>query len=1240
MNVNRAKSVDVCILIGMLIVARAVLSAEMKIRLPLQGSIDEGNVGVLKATFSRPSLATHYSATENRLVEAPPNVPRFATFRDKSSGDRRGLLLETRAENLLLNSSFEMADALAHWEADGLEPTEGGIHGVRTLRITGARAELRSTGIVELTPKNTKYYTPTFTAYLRPPAGQTPQGKVRPNAWILRAGETDSVDIFPSHAFRKSVTVEFKKTGTGNWWRMFARIQEKESGGRYQFGLGFRDAEGMLVDALQLEKNHLPWTASSYIPTHGKASVRRADILRVKTAAFSLPKGSVSMWTHSTNPGRRSGYLMVHPPIGPQNRIFLTGQSVQIGKPEMRYIENLWQTPEGSDQWRLIFATWDGTEAAVYVDGREFARSEGPWEYTDLVQWTGEMIIGSNGQETSNGAEGVVADFALWNRPLSASEIASLYRTGDSVAVASGKTDPLSADRESERVGVPVSYVLPVAGNVSLGIFDQQGSQIRHLINGEAQTEGKQTVHWSRKDDDGKPVRAGSYEFRGIVGNVEAEWVMTVGNSGQPPWVPTKVRCGLWNSIAPLGDGLVANSMVGEGGKCQQAYDADGQVLWTAGNAPIHARYPLLAADEKYVYVLVTPDEEKDDTGHFIYDTLWRLDAKTGKPVPWAGGHPLKQVTEQRHGNVITSTCDPQMAAEPWPDWSMYDLEAAHGKLYLPLHKEKAIRVLDRNTGDPVRSIDLDDSPRGLAVAPSGELYVGFPTSVVKYSAEGQKVETVVEGLEMVWDVELDTEGNIYVSQLGSVRQIRKYSPHGKLLQTFGRRWSATQSVTSKTGFLDQLFLPVSFFVADDGKVLVADYANGRIAEFAPDVRFLGDRVETFGRGGMDGSVALVPGDPLIVLAQGICLYSGGNLLIQYELDLKQKTWKTVYRWPQMSPAYSSEPSFAQRMNNGRIYHFFLGRYPSVWEVIGERLVFCSILMHPQRLCPRPDRPNTYHMRTTPLLDFHRMGLTDDDLIPKYRFVWTDRNRDGQAAENEINGAPAQVDLFYTTNDADLDSDGNLYLYDYGNWKDKGNRLYRLPLAGFDAVGNPLYDWKQLRELWYLHDHDKDMPENGKGAYASGKRIDAQGNTYFGVLVGNGCFPERVRLASYDSQGRLRWKFGRKARGYKDKPGEFTSIPGFCRIIDDSIYILDYDGMVDVMTKDGLHVATLLESGSTGNLSSPYSNWGENFYGDGFKDERTDEHYIMINTHNYALPLFKVKGIRDVRRFYGRVDIN
>jgi hypothetical protein len=106
--------------------------------------------------------------------------------------------------------------------------------------------------------------------------------------------------------------------------------------------------------------------------------------------------------------------------------------------------------------WHHVVATADTVNGGkLYVDGSEVASTPGPIAITDRAN---AMQIGGNPDAGGRGWDGILDDVGIWNRALTADEVASLWNNGAGTSISGGATDP------SPDIG---GFVHP--GNVDLG---------------------------------------------------------------------------------------------------------------------------------------------------------------------------------------------------------------------------------------------------------------------------------------------------------------------------------------------------------------------------------------------------------------------------------------------------------------------------------------------------------------------------------------------------------------------------------------------------------------------------------------------------------------------------------------------------------------------------------------------------------------------------------------------------
>lgn len=177
-------------------------------------------------------------------------------------------------------------------------------------------------------------------------------------------------------------------------------------------------------------------------------------------------------------------------------------------------------------QWHLLAATVQRgtpTTISLYVDGQFIATAtaNNTQNLTGSITNTGPLLIGQSQYITGLGFHGEIDELELFDRSLTASEIAALYNAGSN-----GKCKPPTTARDDESTPVEraamldvarpnpfsnltrIGYVLPTDGPVRLEVFDLLGRRVALVVN-EIQAAGQHETVF-----DGSLLSPGTYVYR------------------------------------------------------------------------------------------------------------------------------------------------------------------------------------------------------------------------------------------------------------------------------------------------------------------------------------------------------------------------------------------------------------------------------------------------------------------------------------------------------------------------------------------------------------------------------------------------------------------------------------------------------------------------------------------------------------------------------------------------------
>ncbi|MCL6102931.1 MAG: hypothetical protein M1292_10640, partial [Bacteroidetes bacterium] len=804
-------------------------------------------------------------------------------------------------------------------------------------------------------------------------------------------------------------------------------------------------------------------------------------------------------------------------------------------------------------------------------------------------------------------------------------------------------------------VGVPIKIAVPEDSmEISVNVIDEAGKVIRELAGGAKCTKGTYTTYWDGYDAWGKPVKPGKYKWGAYLHKgLEAEFEGSVGTSGNPTY-PTPDGKGAWggdhsNPVDCTSDesGFYFLWPVAEAGKAIVKTDFNGKVLWRktpfvrGGFGPLYT----LATDGKYLYVTLGRDKVGDTPGSVKHTTyLFRMDASGGSLIPWTNGaaevplftsnieplpcsltplevHLDNKVGKHEEGMVYNPDC--------------MGMAVKNGKVYMSGYGQGKIFIFDSATAEKKGELDCP-GVRGINFGPSGNLYavsfvMGKKPQVLRFDHGAGKGKVVVPGkLEAPYDVAVDGDGRIMVSDAGQSHQVKEFNAEGKLLLTIGKAGGrAWQGKYDQAGLLN----PSGVSIDKNGNLLVIESSIPKvISQFnVTDGKLL---QRWYGPGVYWQSTWPMPDDPkqvFYMLTEGIgrAHVKGPN-----EVGVPDSYWNlnhTPYSFVGNLESFIPQPEVV-KTSNGNLY------------LIKDTKTQAVMLLENDLLRP----VSTWNW------------LEKEQLLE----AWIDGNGDGLKQVNEIHRIDRTADgrqiptLAELTSSFHMESNGDLYFIT------QGNSILKVPCKKF--LSNGLIEWDIQNSTFAVSEVLPGVRTLATGWRQGilGVRLDSQKNLYtvFNTkTAGNGGpydFPSEkmaknrleglshtsefnvVKFAKYDPQGNLLWMAGRKATAGA-KAGEMYHFWNLAGLVNDK-YIAGGSemGTIYLYTHDGFYVDALMNNPADSPPPGPYTFWDETSGGRVQYFPVQDELWAYSTGRTFRIKGFSGGKVEGEQRLYGTVAID
>ena len=579
----------------------------------------------------------------------------------------------------------------------------------------------------------------------------------------------------------------------------------------------------------------------------------------------------------------------------------------------------------------------------------------------------------------------------------------------------------------------PVKYTLAEDGNVSLALYDAQGTLIRELLRAAPQKAGPHSVLWDGRDQNARPLGGGTYSWKLLqTKGLTTEYVMMLGTRTSPDYADWPGDHGGPSALAVDETGFYVGASAGETVPVLAKQSLDGlSRLWThfhynRWNGPVK-----LAATGGKLYM--------HDGG-----ALLTIDRDSGAKLAECKLGPGAMIAAR--GNEVVA-CFPTNDLVQWvnsQDGSALDSAAVRSPIDAALAADNSVLILSSN-------------------------------NVVSLTRADHKPIERIAGLTAPQRIAVDeVSGDIFVVEAGDSQQIKRFDAKYALQTTYGIKGGRPRE-----GLYDQptSFLGVTgicgdrqggFFITEDGT------APRRTSHFNSKGDLLN---EWYGGQQFFEYASPDPQNPSLVWFD-----SAWGWLVQAEVDYVNKTWKvrSTYSYLSVAPGLFDKEAklfggwhIAHRNNQTYLWaDYGLPRIVRVDEANRRLVPIAAIgLADPGPPNPPAGQPRPPATGPKPWLNaLVKQGLdaTDFAIRNRYRaWSWADTNGNGIMDPEEFrlfdkpgfSYGPSSYPAGYLF----LDENWSVYFPHSTPGTVGGVSAYDvIPNSGWTTAGGPTWDWASL----------------------------------------------------------------------------------------------------------------------------------------------------------------------------------
>ncbi|MDB5175027.1 MAG: hypothetical protein JWN51_3800 [Phycisphaerales bacterium] len=367
-----------------------------------------------------------------------------------------------------------------------------------------------------------------------------------------------------------------------------------------------------------------------------------------------------------------------------------------------------------------------------------------------------------------------------------------------------------------QEVALTVPFTAPSDGFLSMAIYNEHGQLVRSLLCARPVKAGDGSIIWDGTSDLGIPQPAGSFSTKAIffTEKPKAQYVMTVGKSGNPPYRTPDGKgdwggnlggpaaiCSNSQSIMMVWSCVEDNQVTGI-----QQMDADGNIQMRYFSFyPWDGRLAGAMDDRNFYLGILHADKKQVEIAAY----------ELGKP----------------RGKILTVLPTRPHESKPGTRWSGRFTASIDGvalnadTIFATITADDALFIIDRASGTIRKQITIA-SPRDVKVC-GGKIIVQSGNKILRLTPDGRVEQTLVEEgiLTGPGALAVDAQGGFFSS--GAKGQIARFNAEGKLIGKLGKEGGAAATGRFESSALGKITAMCLSPGAKDQTLWVQDVGTG-----------------------------------------------------------------------------------------------------------------------------------------------------------------------------------------------------------------------------------------------------------------------------------------------------------------------------------------------------------------------------------------------------------------------------